>query len=318
MAGRRVPDPGDPRKLPGSSSSISSTILKSCCRASSAAQPHPAARCRETLLRRSARCGDRATRPAGPDHLRGRRPGICAPAGERAGGCRAARDPGGPRAEAVVLGVVAHRDSLLPLLSLRGLLGFRGRRGQGREKVVVARVGGALVGLLADRMRTIFPGAMPELIEPSPPVLAARAGGEPGSPRSTAATAGAGWSPSCRRSSCSGRTSCSGLRGRRRFRPTAPQDANGACGRGAAVPGLPPGRRTSSACRSRRSTRSRACPNRSRACPRRPKFLEGVVNLRGDVLPVVDQRRRFDMPAARGAAAAAAWSSSAPSATAPA
>ncbi len=29
--------------------------------------------------------------------------------------------------------------------------------------------------------------------------------------------------------------------------------------------------------------------------PKTPKFLEGVVNLRGDVLPV-DQRRRFDMP----------------------
>ena len=31
--------------------------------------------------------------------------------------------------------------------------------------------------------------------------------------------------------------------------------------------------------------------------PKTPKFLEGVVNLRGEVLPVVDQRRRFDMPA---------------------
>jgi purine-binding chemotaxis protein CheW len=30
--------------------------------------------------------------------------------------------------------------------------------------------------------------------------------------------------------------------------------------------------------------------------PKTPKFLEGVINLRGDVLPVVDQRRRFDMP----------------------
>jgi purine-binding chemotaxis protein CheW len=30
--------------------------------------------------------------------------------------------------------------------------------------------------------------------------------------------------------------------------------------------------------------------------PRTPKFLEGVINLRGEVLPVVDQRRRFEMP----------------------
>ena len=35
--------------------------------------------------------------------------------------------------------------------------------------------------------------------------------------------------------------------------------------------------------------------------PKTPKFLEGVVNLRGDVLPVVDQRRRFDMPALENA-----------------
>ena len=30
--------------------------------------------------------------------------------------------------------------------------------------------------------------------------------------------------------------------------------------------------------------------------PKAPKFLEGVINLRGAIIPVVDQRRRFDMP----------------------
>lgn len=39
-------------------------------------------------------------------------------------------------------------------------------------------------------------------------------------------------------------------------------------------------------------------PARIARLPKTPKFLEGVVNLRGDVLPVVDQRRRFDMAAA--------------------
>ena len=38
-------------------------------------------------------------------------------------------------------------------------------------------------------------------------------------------------------------------------------------------------------------------PSKIARLPKTPKFLEGVVNLRGDVLPVVDQRRRFDMPA---------------------
>ena len=39
-------------------------------------------------------------------------------------------------------------------------------------------------------------------------------------------------------------------------------------------------------------------PQKIARLPKTPKFLEGVVNLRGDVLPVVDQRRRFDMPPA--------------------
>ncbi len=37
-------------------------------------------------------------------------------------------------------------------------------------------------------------------------------------------------------------------------------------------------------------------PDQITRLPKTPKFLEGVVNLRGEVLPVVDQRRRFDMP----------------------
>jgi purine-binding chemotaxis protein CheW len=37
-------------------------------------------------------------------------------------------------------------------------------------------------------------------------------------------------------------------------------------------------------------------PSQITRIPKTPKFLEGVVNLRGEVLPVVDQRRRFDMP----------------------
>jgi purine-binding chemotaxis protein CheW len=38
-------------------------------------------------------------------------------------------------------------------------------------------------------------------------------------------------------------------------------------------------------------------PDQITRLPKAPKFLEGVINLRGEVLPVVDQRRRFDMPA---------------------
>ena len=37
-------------------------------------------------------------------------------------------------------------------------------------------------------------------------------------------------------------------------------------------------------------------PEQITRVPRTPKFLEGVMNLRGEVLPILDQRRRFDMP----------------------
>ena len=37
-------------------------------------------------------------------------------------------------------------------------------------------------------------------------------------------------------------------------------------------------------------------PDRVTRVPKAPRFLEGIINLRGVVLPVVDQRRRFDMP----------------------
>ena len=61
-----------------------------------------------------------------------------------------------PRAEALVLGVTSLRGTLLPLLSLRGLLGFPlAAAANAREKVVVMNVAGAQVGLVADRARAI-------------------------------------------------------------------------------------------------------------------------------------------------------------------
>ena len=201
-----------------------------------------------------------------------------------------------PASEDLVLGVAPFRDTLLPLLSLRGLLGFAARDGHdGREKVVVTRVGGALVGLLADRMRTIF-AADSDLIEKVPPVLSARAGGEA---RISAIYRGE-----------SGRRLVSLLSPERLFREDVMQRLNAG---GSATPET-----------EKESGESRGeerqfvvfrlgedefglpieavnevarVPEQISRLPRTPKFLEGVVNLRGEVLPVVDQRRRFDMPA---------------------
>src|SRR6185503_17178689 len=83
-----------------------------------------------------------------------------------------------PRAETLVLGVTSLRDRLLPLLSLRGLLGFSpASSSDGREKVVVTRVRGVQVGLVADSAVAVL-AARPAAIDAVPAVLAARAGGE--------------------------------------------------------------------------------------------------------------------------------------------
>lgn len=199
-----------------------------------------------------------------------------------------------PSSEELVLGVTPFRNTLLPLLSLRGLLGFAQGARNGREKVVVARIGDALVGLLADRMRTIFP-ADAGLIEKIPPVLGARAGGES---KIAAIYRGDG-----------GRRLVSLLSPERLFREDVMQRLNAGdistsegkkdTGRGSAEErqfvvfrlgedefGLP----------IEAVNEVARVPDQITRLPKAPKFLEGVVNLRGDVLPVVDQRRRFDMP----------------------
>jgi purine-binding chemotaxis protein CheW len=199
------------------------------------------------------------------------------------------------RAEALVVGMMAFRDQLLPLLSLRGLLGFANPTAiSGREKIVVANVGGALVGLIADRARAILP-AERDRIDPIPSLLAARTGGEA---KIKAIYRGE-----------AGRRLISILATEQLFREDVMQ-------------------RVTAAHRSATPHASKAGPAAGRELkflvfrlagdefglpieavdevmrvpdqvtrvPKTPEFLEGVVNLRGDVLPIVDQRRRFEMP----------------------
>ena len=201
-----------------------------------------------------------------------------------------------PRAETLVLGVTSLRDRLLPLLSLRGLLGFPPAPvSDGREKVVVTNVGGAQVGLVADRARTIL-AAADSSIDSLPPVLAARTGGEA---RLKAIYRGDG-----------GRRLVSILSPEQLFR----EDVMRRLGEG--VRNETPRGAADSTQRAEQTflvfrlgkdefglpidavDEVGEVPQKIARLPKTPKFLEGVVNLRGDVLPVVDQRRRFDMPAA--------------------
>lgn len=202
-----------------------------------------------------------------------------------------------PGAEAVLLGVTVWRDTLLPLLSLRGLLGFPyADAWSGREKVIVAVVDGATFGLIADRARTLVK-ADPASIDPAPAMLTARSGGKS---KITAIFRGDG-----------GRRLISLLAPEHLFRgdvmrrvggsidPAEPQSV--ATGfeptvrfvvfrLGSEEFGLPIGAVDEVA----------RVPERISRLPKMPDFLEGVINLRGEVLPVVDQRRRFGMPPFEG------------------
>jgi purine-binding chemotaxis protein CheW len=197
--------------------------------------------------------------------------------------------------EAVVLGLTALRDTLLPLLSLRVLLGFPSKQAApDREKVLVVRIGGARIGLVADRARAVV-AAETRLLDPVPPALAARTGGES---RIRSVYRGE-----------AGRRLISVLSSQQLFRDDIMQKlaAEQRPHSGQDQPaeqtaheeliflvfrlrddefGLPINAVVEVA----------RVPDQITRMPRTPKFLEGVVNLRGEILPVIDQRRRFDMP----------------------
>jgi purine-binding chemotaxis protein CheW len=203
-----------------------------------------------------------------------------------------------PRADAVVLGIIAHRDGLLPLLSLRALLGFPGEDISTREKVVVTAVGGMLVGLVADRMRGVI-RADPELIEPSPPMLAARAGGEARIASMFRADGGhrlvSILSPDqlFREDVMHGLQASSGVAGgtANAEQPDNTEAAEFLVFRlGGESFGLPISAVDEVA----------RVPDRISRVPNAPEFLEGLVNFRGEVLPVIDQRKRFGLAANDG------------------
>jgi purine-binding chemotaxis protein CheW len=196
-----------------------------------------------------------------------------------------------PGAESLVAGMIAFRDRLLPLLSLRGLLGFEPAPFE-EGQIVVASLRGASVGLIVDHARAVI-SADPALIDPAPSALVARAGGE-----------------------SKIKSVYRGAEGQRLVPILSPDHLfrGDVMDRLGANPG--PARPDAPA---KRGTHERKflvfrlndgefglpieaveevarVPAQITKVPKTPKFLEGVVNLRGEVIPVVDQRRRFEMP----------------------
>ena len=198
-----------------------------------------------------------------------------------------------PRVDKTVAGMMALREQLLPLVSMRELLGFAPAPiSEMRAKVIVASVGGDLVGLIADRARAVI-SADPTLIDSVPAVIQARSGGE-----------------------ARIKSIYRGEEGRRLVSILAPdqlfrEDVMKRLGEVRSASGPQPQINQTSEERKFLVFRlgqdefglpveavvevARA-PDRVTRIPKAPKFLEGVINLRGAVVPVIDQRQRFDMP----------------------
>ncbi|HEY4276004.1 MAG TPA: chemotaxis protein CheW [Rhizomicrobium sp.] len=198
-----------------------------------------------------------------------------------------------PHSDVAVLGVTSLRDTLLPLLSLRALLGFGASTEPDKEKVVVAIVQGNLVGLVVDEMRAIF-AADESRIDPMPEVLAARAGGESRISGIYRGHQGQGLVSILSSEQIFGDDVMQRLNAVQKTTPTSEIQVTTSVGRQFLVFRLGD---EEYALPIEAVEEVARVPEQIARVPNAPKFLEGVINLRGEVLPVVDQRRRFQMSA---------------------
>ena len=197
-----------------------------------------------------------------------------------------------PRTDDAMLGAVTLRNHLLPLVSLSSLLGLSAA-GIGSQRIVVASIGGVRVGLVVDALKAIVRVALDQ-IDPVPVIL-------------TRGRQEAQIQAICRLDE--GRRLMSilstdhlleeGLAERLAAQSDNEDElmANGATHvrteqfvvfqLGDEHYGLPIGSVVEVA----------APPETLTKLPKAPKFVEGVMNLRGQIVPVIDQRRRFEASA---------------------
>lgn len=198
------------------------------------------------------------------------------------------------RAETAVLGVVTLRDRLLPIVSLRALLGMADAAQRDGHKVVVLSVGETLVGVVADRTRDIL--RVEAAAIDSAPALLTRGAGE------------AEITSICRLDG--GKRLVAVLSPERLFRSDlvkrimadhAPSIAAAAEERHemASVEEqfviFQLGAQEYAIAITAVAEIARM-PGHLTRLPKAPTFVDGIINLRGSVVPIVDLRRRFGVP----------------------
>jgi len=201
-----------------------------------------------------------------------------------------------PNADVHVLGLMTLRERLLPLVSLRSLFGLPAREHDERSRVVVISLAGAAVGLMTDSVSEVL--RVPnDLVDDMPPLLA-REGDLSDIGRI------------CRLDQ--GRRLVSILSVENMFKHTAVRDALRTVGdmqettdvqaeddqdhdtdEQVVVFHLAEGEFGVPIDAVQEIVR---VAEDLTHVPKAPDFVEGVINLRGSVLPVIDQRKRLDLP----------------------
>ncbi|MDB5623977.1 MAG: chemotaxis protein, partial [Devosia sp.] len=200
-------------------------------------------------------------------------------------------------ADAAVLGLANVRERTLPILSLAALLGFEGGQGEPPDsRVLVVDHAGAQIGLTVDTVQSIL--RLPEsAIDAVPPVLQRGRGqaeldaiGRPGEGRPLVSILSAGGLfanqfVAATLAAAGGKTGIMDEQG-----TTGAQEQFVVFELGEERYGLPIGA----------VQEVLRLPNTITRLPNAPRFLTGVINLRGRPVPIIDQRERFDAPSAPG------------------
>jgi purine-binding chemotaxis protein CheW len=205
-----------------------------------------------------------------------------------------------PHTEDVLLGVFELRGAILPAVSLRALLGLAERRVQGDERIVVVRIGGHRLALLVDKVSVIL-RASRDVVGPAPSLF--NRGLQPGEARIDSVL---------RLPDGKGLVSILSPE-----RVLADERVAQLLARGRPTMRKRPWPRTTATSSATSAARERflvirlgdesyglpiaavdevvSLPETLTRLPRAPAYVKGVMNLRGSVIPVIDQRQRFSV-----------------------